>query len=136
MKNSKFHKRGDFTGLDSARKLARKLFSGLHDVNLTRSHLVVEGKFHCARIVVLVLNDTSDFYPYFRSTSEAVSVIWHKQPTTSLIDYLQHDAFALFDKDGNGDISKREMREAVQRIYRERKSLIAGLKVDLCLTFY
>jgi len=51
-----------------------------------------------------------DFVPYFRSTSEA------------------HAAFALFDIDGNGDISKKEMRDAVQRIYRERKSLIASLK--------
>ncbi|KAG6854591.1 hypothetical protein C0991_004193, partial [Blastosporella zonata] len=39
-----------------------------------------------------------------------------------------HDAFALFDKDGNGDITKKEMREAVQRIYRERKSLASSLK--------
>ncbi|KAI0065583.1 hypothetical protein BV25DRAFT_1708104 [Artomyces pyxidatus] len=51
-----------------------------------------------------------DFYPYFRTTTEA------------------HAAFAIFDKDGNGDITKREMREAVQRIYRERKSLTASLK--------
>jgi len=48
---------------------------------------------------------------------------------TIFISCGQHDAFALFDKDGNGDISKKEMRDAVQRIYRERKSLIAGLKV-------
>ena len=41
----------------------------------------------------------------------------------------QHAAFALFDKDGNGDISKKEMREAVRRIYRERKALTASLKV-------
>lgn len=52
-----------------------------------------------------------DFLPYFHSTTEA------------------HDAFAVFDKDGNGDITKKEMREAVQRIYRERKSLVASLKV-------
>ncbi|KAI0272641.1 hypothetical protein BC834DRAFT_840866 [Gloeopeniophorella convolvens] len=51
-----------------------------------------------------------DFHPYFRTTAEA------------------HAAFALFDKDGNGDITKKEMREAVQRIYRERKSLTSSLK--------
>ncbi|KAJ6621302.1 Mechanosensitive ion channel-domain-containing protein [Mycena sp. CBHHK59/15] len=51
-----------------------------------------------------------DFYPYFHSTAEAV------------------EAFALFDKDGNGDITKKEMREAVQRIYRERKALTSSLK--------
>jgi Ca2+-binding EF-hand superfamily protein len=35
----------------------------------------------------------------------------------------------VFDKDGNGDITKKEMREAVQRIYRERKALTSSLKV-------
>ncbi|KAK0470035.1 Mechanosensitive ion channel-domain-containing protein [Desarmillaria tabescens] len=93
LKNSKFNREGDLGGLYSARKLARKLFRSLNDVDPDRDHLIVE-----------------DFYPYFRSTQEATT------------------AFALFDKDGNGDISKREMREAVQRIYRERKSLIASLK--------
>ncbi|KAK0235648.1 Mechanosensitive ion channel-domain-containing protein [Armillaria nabsnona] len=93
LKNSKFNREGDMGGLHSARKLARKLFRSLNDVDPARDHLIVE-----------------DFYPYFRSTQEATT------------------AFALFDKDGNGDISKREMREAVQRIYRERKSLIASLK--------
>ena len=35
----------------------------------------------------------------------------------------------MFDKDSNGDISKREMRDAVRRIYRERRFLTASLKV-------
>ncbi|KAK2465625.1 hypothetical protein APHAL10511_002169 [Amanita phalloides] len=90
---SKFYKGGDFGGLYSARKLAKKLFSFLSDVNPPRSHLHVE-----------------DFFPFFRTTVEA------------------HQAFALFDKDGNGDLTKNEMREAIQNIYRERKALTAGLK--------
>ncbi|KIJ70095.1 hypothetical protein HYDPIDRAFT_172003 [Hydnomerulius pinastri MD-312] len=93
LKNSKFHKEGELGGLHSARRLARKLFDALSVTSPGRHHLVVD-----------------DFYPYFRTTSEA------------------HAAFALFDKDGNGDISKKEMRESVQRIYRERKALTASLK--------
>jgi predicted RND superfamily exporter protein len=41
---------------------------------------------------------------------------------------IQQAAFALFDKDGNGDITKKEMRDAVRRIYRERRALTASLK--------
>lgn len=51
-----------------------------------------------------------DFVPYFATKADA------------------EVAFALFDKDGNGDISKKEMRGAVQRIYRERKALKASLQ--------
>ncbi|KAG8949472.1 hypothetical protein FRC04_008571 [Tulasnella sp. 424] len=51
-----------------------------------------------------------DFYPYFRVAADAKV------------------AFAQFDKNNNGDISKNEMREAVQRISRERKALSASLK--------
>ncbi|KAG8692515.1 hypothetical protein FRC09_011152, partial [Ceratobasidium sp. 395] len=51
-----------------------------------------------------------DFYPFFKTEDDAKA------------------AFKVFDKDGNGDISKKEMREAVQRIYRERKALTASLK--------
>lgn len=65
-----------------------------------------EGNVHPPRKYLIV----EDFYPYFKTTAEA------------------HAAFAVFDKDGNGDITKREMREAVQRIYRERKALVASLK--------
>ena len=69
---------------------------------------------------------TLDFYPYFRSTAEAVSY-----PLRSFLHWLigvQTAAFAVFDKDNNGDISKKEMREAVQNIYKERKALTASLK--------
>ncbi|SPO29906.1 uncharacterized protein UTRI_06184_B [Ustilago trichophora] len=51
-----------------------------------------------------------DFVPYFKSEEEA------------------REAFNLFDTDRNGDISKEEMREAVQRIYRERRALSTSLK--------
>lgn len=64
LKNSRFNKEVDLSGLSSARRLARKLFAALSDVYPPRSHLVVE-----------------DFYPYFRSTAEAVSILgipWRK----------------------------------------------------------
>lgn len=51
-----------------------------------------------------------DFIPYFKSEEQA------------------REAFSLFDKDNNGDIEKSEMREAVQRIYRERRALATSLK--------
>ncbi len=51
-----------------------------------------------------------DFVPYFKDEAEA------------------KDAFTVFDADRNGDISKSEMREAVQRIYKERRALSASLK--------
>ncbi|PWN28445.1 hypothetical protein BDZ90DRAFT_231426 [Jaminaea rosea] len=51
-----------------------------------------------------------DFIPYFKSETEA------------------REAFALFDKDKNGDIDKSEMRDAVQRIYRDRRALTTSLK--------
>lgn len=72
-----------------------------------------------------------DFYPYFKSTSDAVSNFFTGSLT--LIDpdrFVQQAAFTVFDKDGNGDITKPEMREAVRRIYRERRALTASLKVS------
>ncbi|KAH9823321.1 Mechanosensitive ion channel-domain-containing protein [Melampsora americana] len=52
----------------------------------------------------------NEFEPYFKNASDA------------------SEAFKLFDKDGNGDIDRKEMRNAVARIYRERKALATGLK--------
>ncbi|ORX91278.1 hypothetical protein K493DRAFT_355787 [Basidiobolus meristosporus CBS 931.73] len=51
-----------------------------------------------------------DFLPYFSTTKDA------------------ERAFMLFDKDGNGDISKREMKDMVIYIYKERKSLMIGVR--------
>jgi hypothetical protein len=52
----------------------------------------------------------SDLYPFFRTTKEATF------------------AFGLFDTDGNGDISKRELRSGCIRIYRERKNLTRSMR--------
>ena len=43
LKDSKFNRGGELTGLHSARRLARQLFSTLSDVHPPRNHLVVEG---------------------------------------------------------------------------------------------
>ncbi|KAI8596338.1 Mechanosensitive ion channel-domain-containing protein [Dissophora ornata] len=51
-----------------------------------------------------------DFYPYFNSGEEAQA------------------AFTIFDKDGNGDISKSEMKEKIFYVYKERKDLHTSLR--------
>ncbi|MBW0515515.1 hypothetical protein O181_055230 [Austropuccinia psidii MF-1] len=51
-----------------------------------------------------------EFEPYFKNRHDAI------------------EAFQLFDKDGNGDINRKEMRNAVSRIYRERRALATSLK--------
>lgn len=51
-----------------------------------------------------------DFYPFFSTPEHA------------------REAFKHFDADNNGDISKEEMRDAVQGIYRERRALTTSLK--------
>ncbi|KAJ2826348.1 hypothetical protein IWW50_002401 [Coemansia erecta] len=64
-----------------------------------------------------------DFLPFFDKEEDAIK------------------AFEFFDKDNNGDISKREMRDRVILIYKERRLLLAALsdmsqvvgKLDLVL---
>ncbi|KAJ2502483.1 hypothetical protein GGH96_001012 [Coemansia sp. RSA 1972] len=64
-----------------------------------------------------------DFLPFFEKEEDTIK------------------AFEFFDKDNNGDISKREMRDRVILIYKERRQLLAALsdmsqvvgKLDLVL---
>ncbi|KAI0220093.1 hypothetical protein L0F63_006914 [Massospora cicadina] len=51
-----------------------------------------------------------DFYPIFPTQDAA------------------RKAFEFFDRDGNGDISKREMREKIQHVYKERKDITDALR--------
>lgn len=44
LKDSRLHRRGDYGSLDSARKLAKKLFMSLSDVHPGRDYLMVEGQ--------------------------------------------------------------------------------------------
>lgn len=65
-----------------------------------------------------------DFLPFFDKEEEAIK------------------AFEFFDKDDNGDISKKEMRNRVVLIYKERRALLNALgdmsqvvgKVDMFMT--
>ncbi|KAJ2713534.1 hypothetical protein H4R19_002199 [Coemansia spiralis] len=67
-----------------------------------------------------------DFLPFFDKEEEAIK------------------AFELFDKDNNGDISKREMRDRVLMIYKERRLLLNDLsdmsqvvgKLDIFMTTF
>ncbi|KAI8324474.1 hypothetical protein GQ54DRAFT_237140, partial [Martensiomyces pterosporus] len=67
-----------------------------------------------------------DFLPFFEKEEDAIK------------------AFEFFDKDGNGDISKREMRDRVLLIYKERRALLNALgdmsqvvgKLDLFMTVF
>ncbi|KAJ1921731.1 hypothetical protein H4219_000464 [Mycoemilia scoparia] len=63
------------------------------------------GALNNARTYLIV----DDFLPYFDTEADAIK------------------AFEFFDKDGNGDISRREMRDRVLSIYRERKDLLNAL---------
>jgi len=112
MKDSKFYARSRRLGSQqSARKLAKKLF-----INLNAASTINKFNSHGGSQTLLVVPEkrnfltADDFIPYFKSEAEA------------------REVFNLFDADRNGDLSKREMREAVQRIYKERRTLSVALK--------
>jgi hypothetical protein len=52
----------------------------------------------------------SDFEPYFKSAKDT------------------KPAFEIFDRDGNGDINRREFRDTVVYIYRERKDISVSMR--------
>lgn len=55
LKDSKFNKAGELTGLHSAKKLAKQLFSTLSNVHQPRNYLIVEGTYPVCRMASLFL---------------------------------------------------------------------------------
>ncbi|KAI9294700.1 hypothetical protein K502DRAFT_330497 [Neoconidiobolus thromboides FSU 785] len=91
----------------------KKDFEGRYeeDVDL---HSKAEARKLAAKIFSSLQNKrrfliVEDFMPYFDTREDAIK------------------AFEFFDKDGNGDISKREMRDQISFIYKERKDLTLAL---------
>jgi hypothetical protein len=56
LKDSRLHRRGEYGSLDSARKLAKKLFMSLSDVHPPRDYLIVEGQTFDNVVEVLVVD--------------------------------------------------------------------------------
>ncbi|KAI8381304.1 uncharacterized protein BYT42DRAFT_613094 [Radiomyces spectabilis] len=83
-----------------AKKVAKKLF-----YSLAYPHGVPYGGEDPKRCL-----DVHDFRPYFSSDEEA------------------EKAFAVFDNDGNGNLTRREFRDTVLHIYKERKALAQSLR--------
>jgi small-conductance mechanosensitive channel len=81
--------------------VARKLFYALaHPPHLQHYAMEVEKK-HL---------DIHSFTPYFVSRDEA------------------EEAFSIFDKDGNRNLTRREFRDTIIQIYRDRKSLAQSMR--------
>lgn len=104
-----------------------KLFKGSYNKFMTGSQkpqnysqnnaTTAQAKYLARKIFNNLVGDShrdtvveSDFYPFFKTTKEAIF------------------AFSLFDADGNGDLTKRELRQGCIRIYRERKNLTRSMR--------
>ncbi|KAI9485351.1 MAG: hypothetical protein EXX96DRAFT_645318 [Benjaminiella poitrasii] len=90
----------DINSDDYARKTAKKLY-----ISLAYPHGVPPGEKGSRRCLLI-----SSFEPYFKTAQEAKL------------------AFDIFDRDGNGDITRREFRDTVVQIYRERKDIVISMR--------
>jgi small-conductance mechanosensitive channel len=90
----------DINSDDYAKKVAKKLFYSL---------AYPEGYFEQEGDNRKCL-DISAFTPYFKDRDQAA------------------EAFKVFDKDGNGNLTRREFRDTVIQIYRERKGLAQSIR--------
>ncbi|KAI7871625.1 hypothetical protein BDF14DRAFT_1762994 [Spinellus fusiger] len=90
----------DINSIEFAKKVARKLFHSLS----YPSGIPNYGEDSKRSLEV------TDFLPFFESLEEAKK------------------AFAFFDKDGNGDLTRREFRDTVVQIYKERKALSQSMR--------
>ncbi|KAG0171099.1 hypothetical protein DFQ30_001526 [Apophysomyces sp. BC1015] len=90
----------DINSNEFAKKVARKLFYSLAYPN----GLIPMGEEDKRSLTL------QDFVPYFKSREEAAK------------------AFAVFDRDKNGDLTRREFRDTVVMIYRERKVLAQSMR--------
>jgi small-conductance mechanosensitive channel len=92
----------DINSDDYAKKVSRKLFYSLaypEGIPYGQDH--EDSKKHL---------DISAFTPYFKTSEGA------------------QEAFQIFDKDGNGNLSRREFRDTVVQIYRDRKGLAQSMR--------
>ncbi|KAI7897809.1 Mechanosensitive ion channel-domain-containing protein [Cokeromyces recurvatus] len=90
----------DINSDDYARKNAKKLY-----ISLAYPQGVPSDEQEARRCLLI-----SDFEPYFKTAQEAKI------------------AFDIFDRDGNGDITRREFRDTVLHIYRERKDIAISMR--------
>ncbi|CAO3674803.1 unnamed protein product [Rhizopus stolonifer] len=89
----------DINSDDYAKKVAKKLYHAL-------AH--ADGQFHEEDTKLKL--EIHHFRPYFKEREEA------------------QEAFGVFDKDGNGNLTRREFRDTVVQIYRERKGLAQAIR--------
>ncbi|ORX54537.1 hypothetical protein DM01DRAFT_265779 [Hesseltinella vesiculosa] len=90
-------RRVDINSDDYAKKVAKKLYFALaypHNPQM---------RFDTANGGVHRTLEMHHFRPYFKTEERAT------------------EAFEVFDRDGNGDVTRREFRDTVLQIYRERK---------------